>query len=123
MQLRTVFPLLGPSVRNRPGSEPERMRPRGGFALLALPLAAFLTGGAAPQADRHSGTTVTVAVSDLRNAKGVVRACMTRNAEIFPRCRDQDSAYRHFTGLRAYFCKVERASQMDEVYVSNHGAS
>ena len=69
------------------------MRPRGGFALLALPLAAFLTGGAAPQADRHSGTTVTVAVSDLRNAKGVVRACMTRDPARFPKCRGDANAY------------------------------
>ena len=73
------------------------MRPRGGLALLALPLAAFLTGAAAPQtareADRHSGTTVTVAISDLRNAKGVVRACMTRDPARFPKCRGDADAY------------------------------
>ena len=69
------------------------MRPRGGLALLALPLAAFLAGAAAPQVDRHSGTTVTVAISDLRNAKGVVRACMTRDPARFPKCRGDADAY------------------------------
>lgn len=69
------------------------MRPRGGLALLALPLAAFLAGAAAPQVDRHSGTTVTVAISDLRNTKGVVRACMTRDPARFPKCRGDADAY------------------------------
>ena len=93
MQLRTVFPLLGSCVRHRSGIEPERLTPRAAIALFTLPMVAFLTAGAAPQADMDAGTTVTLAISDLRNAKGVVRACMTRDPARFPKCRGDAHSY------------------------------
>lgn len=37
---------------------------------------------------------VTVSVSGLRSDKGVVRACMTRDAERFPRCAGDPAAHR-----------------------------
>ena len=40
------------------------------------------------------GTSVTVTVTDLRNTKGVVRACMTTNAKVFPKCRDDANSHR-----------------------------
>ncbi|MEZ5680951.1 MAG: DUF2141 domain-containing protein [Erythrobacter sp.] len=58
-------------------------------ALLALPLAAML-GGATATAD---GATITVKVTELRNAKGVVRACMTTDVKSFPKCRGVQGAY------------------------------
>ena len=69
------------------------MTARGGLKLAALPLAACLVAGAAPQATAGTGTTVTLAISDLRNAKGVVRACMTRDPARFPKCRGDAHAY------------------------------
>ena len=36
---------------------------------------------------------ITVTVTDLRNAKGIVRACMTRDESKFPRCRGVPGAY------------------------------
>jgi uncharacterized protein (DUF2141 family) len=36
---------------------------------------------------------VHVDVTELRNAKGVVRACMTHDPGSFPRCRGVDGAY------------------------------
>lgn len=60
------------------------------LAALTLALAAgtLLTGAAS------GGTTVTVTVTDLRNTKGVVRACMTDNAKVFPKCREDAKSFR-----------------------------
>ncbi len=57
----------------------HRSRP---FAALSLSLAAFgaLTGAT-------TGTSVTVTVTELRNTKGVVRACLTGNAKDWPNCK------------------------------------
>lgn len=39
-----------------------------------------------------SAGEVVISVTDLRNTKGVVRACMTTRADIFPKCiKDPDS--------------------------------
>lgn len=48
---------------------------------LALAGAGLLVGATA------SGTSVTVTVTDLRNAKGVVRGCITSNAKDWPDCK------------------------------------
>ncbi|WP_234030260.1 DUF2141 domain-containing protein [Erythrobacter mangrovi] len=61
---------------------------RGLSALALLPFA-LLLGAAAP----GDGATITVSVTDLRNAKGIVRACMTTDADKFPRCRGVPGAY------------------------------
>lgn len=37
---------------------------------------------------------MTITVTDLRNSKGVVRACMTTDAERFPRCQGSENAHR-----------------------------
>ncbi|MGX7951126.1 DUF2141 domain-containing protein [Tsuneonella sp. HG249] len=62
-----------------------RHRSRAGFALA---LGALALGGAAPTHD------VTVSVSGLRSAKGVVRACMTADPVRFPRCAGDAASYR-----------------------------
>lgn len=57
----------------------------------ALALGALALIGAAPlESDR---TSVTVTVTNLRNAEGVVRACMTTSAKSFPKCRGQAGGY------------------------------
>ena len=38
-------------------------------------------------------TTIHVTVTDLRSARGVVRACMTGNAKAFPKCRGVTDAH------------------------------
>lgn len=64
------------------------------FASLALGLASLgLLTGQAPS----DGVTVSVKVTDIRNAKGVVRACMTTNAKQFPRCQGNPEAHRAVT--------------------------
>lgn len=56
-------------------------------AAAALGLAAF-TMAAAPA----SAGDVVITVTELRNTKGVVRACMTARADVFPKCiKDPDS--------------------------------
>ncbi|MCT2557947.1 DUF2141 domain-containing protein [Tsuneonella sp. YG55] len=64
-----------------------RHRSRPGAALI-LATVALALGAAAPT------RTVTVTVTDLRSAKGVVRACMTTDAERFPRCAGDPASYR-----------------------------
>ena len=41
-----------------------------------------------------SAGTVTITVTDLRNTKGVVMACMTTKQSIFPKCRRDPNSYR-----------------------------
>ncbi len=68
-----------------------RNRPRPVRQLCALALAAgsaaLLTGAAGP------GVKVTVTASDIRSAKGVVRACMTTDPKKVPRCRGVPGAH------------------------------
>lgn len=63
-----------------------------------LPLGALLAG-AAPAAGE--GATITVTVTELRNAKGLVRACMTADEARFPRCRGVPGAHGATTPARA----------------------
>ena len=37
---------------------------------------------------------VVITVTDIRNTKGVVRACMTARADVFPKCNKDPNAYR-----------------------------
>lgn len=57
---------------------------------LAAPLVMASAGLAAPA----SAGTVTITVTDLRNTKGVVRACMTTVKAIFPRCIKDPNSHR-----------------------------
>lgn len=74
-------------------------------ALVLLALAAAL-----PAAPTLAGDVV-IKVTDLRSTKGVVRACMTTRADIFPKCIKDPLAHRivvpagktveiHFTGVK-----------------------
>ena len=58
-------------------------------AMLTLPFGLALSG-TSPHIDQAK---VTVTVTDLRNAKGVVRACMTTDEDQFPRCRGVPGAH------------------------------
>lgn len=64
-----------------------RHRPRAGAALI-LAAGALTLGAAAPT------QTVTVRVTELRSDKGVVRACMTTDAQRFPKCAGDPTSYR-----------------------------
>ena len=55
------------------------------MTLALLPLGAALAAATPPPP--KTGATITVTVTELRNAKGVVRACMTTDEDQFPRCR------------------------------------
>ncbi len=60
-----------------------------GLALLGVGLAGTLAA-AAPA----SAGDVVITVTDLRSAKGVVRACMTTRSDVFPKCIKDPTAYR-----------------------------
>ncbi len=62
-------------------------------ALTCLVAAGVLTGAAPLPAPKTGTTDVTVTISNLRNVKGVIRACMTQNAKKFPKCRGDAAAY------------------------------
>ena len=59
------------------------------LAAIGAGVAASLASAAAP----HTAEVV-IAVTDLRSTKGVVRACMTMRADIFPKCIKDPSAFR-----------------------------
>ncbi|MDN3646818.1 DUF2141 domain-containing protein [Pontixanthobacter aestiaquae] len=52
----------------------------------------MLSGNTLAQ-DGAKTSTVKVTVTNLRNTKGVVRACMTTNPKLFPKCRGEANAY------------------------------
>ena len=62
---------------------------------MAIGLSASGTGIAqeATGASSSSGKVV-IAITNLRNTKGVIRACMTTNPNIFPRCREDPASHR-----------------------------
>ncbi len=60
------------------------------FGALALATAAPLLAAA----EAEDGVTVEITVTELRNTKGVVMACMTDNPDIFPRCREDPDSFR-----------------------------
>lgn len=87
MQFRAIFPLLGPGLWDRS----RHLRRFCKIALLA-PAAALLAGNAPARPD-PVGAAIKVTATELRSAKGVVRACMTTNAGRFPKCRGDANAY------------------------------
>lgn len=58
-------------------------------AAIALPVA-LPVGATTPPANGE----VAITVSNLRSGEGVVRACMTTNPDVFPRCREDPASHR-----------------------------
>lgn len=56
-------------------------------------IAGLVLSGGAP-APVTGGVEVRIEVTDLRNAQGMVMACMTRDEARFPRCRGDAASYR-----------------------------
>ena len=68
----------------------NRPRPRA-----LLPLAALALIAPAVTLDaRPAGTDLTIEVTGLRNEHGRVLACLTTNADNFPRCQNGNASYR-----------------------------
>jgi uncharacterized protein (DUF2141 family) len=63
-----------------------------GSITFAIPSAAAQSG--ADSSSTASGGQVSVTVTNMRNTKGVVRACMTTNAQRFPRCGDDPASHK-----------------------------
>ncbi|UOR16081.1 DUF2141 domain-containing protein [Qipengyuania aquimaris] len=63
----------------------------------ALPAIALALGAGAPAPAPAKapaeGASITVTITNLRNADGVVRACMTTQEKTFPRCRGVAGAH------------------------------
>ncbi|MXO91491.1 DUF2141 domain-containing protein [Pontixanthobacter aquaemixtae] len=87
MQLRALFPVLGQNLRNR-------SRNFGRVAAIGLLVSGgfWASSGIRAQSGAQSAT-VKVTATNLRNSKGVVRACMTTNPELFPKCRGEAKAH------------------------------
>ena len=66
------------------------------LSLLVLPIAALASAAGHP----HSGTDVTITVTDLRNSQGLVRACMTGDPARFPQCRTGAPSHRAVVDAR-----------------------
>ncbi len=66
---------------------------KGGLLCGALMLGGTAIGKTAHSASPEKGS-VSVKITDLRSDRGVVRACMTRDPERFPDCRDGEVTYR-----------------------------
>ena len=60
-------------------------------SLILLPLMGLALGAGAPR-PADEGATIRVTVTNLRNAEGVVLACMTTTEKSFPKCRGVDGA-------------------------------
>ncbi|HSJ78593.1 MAG TPA: DUF2141 domain-containing protein [Erythrobacter sp.] len=58
--------------------------------LVAVPL----IGAPAQEPPHGAGVSVSIQVTELRNTKGVVRACMSPDPKKFPRCQGDPAAYR-----------------------------
>ena len=99
MQFRPVFQVLGPFVRDRSRSvAPHRERggagALAGAGLIGIAAAAVFAAASPALAKIESHGDVTIKVTDLRSADGVVRACMTTREDVFPKCADDPEAYR-----------------------------
>lgn len=71
-------------------------RSRASKVLTLLFVAGSSVALAAPTGDvaaRTAGTQVLVEITNMRNHDGVVRACMTRDANRFPRCQNSTQGY------------------------------
>jgi uncharacterized protein (DUF2141 family) len=58
------------------------------------PLLAFAGLAAILAAAPAQAGEVVITVTDLRSSRGVVRACMTARADVFPQCNKDPAAYR-----------------------------
>jgi uncharacterized protein (DUF2141 family) len=66
-------------------------RPRDILALIAAAAVPLL---AVPAIGETAGADVVVEITNLRNTRGTVMACMTSDSHRFPRCRDDTSSHR-----------------------------
>lgn len=57
---------------------------------MAMAAAALITGLSAPAAANE----VIITITDLRSSEGVVRACMTTQKKVFPKCRKDPASHR-----------------------------
>ena len=64
-----------------------------------LPLCALALSAGAPLPAKDAGLRITVKVTDLRNDKGLLRACMTTAQSDFPECKKTASI--HATSITA----------------------
>lgn len=62
-------------------------------ALIAAGCATLTSAPLSAEAPVERGVTVTITVSNMRNTDGVVRACMTTDADRFPRCQGTAGAH------------------------------
>lgn len=69
---------------------------RSALPLLLLPMAALSTAAGLPA----TGTDVTITVTQLRSAEGLVRACMTGEPTRFPQCRTGTLSHRAVVDAR-----------------------
>jgi len=82
MQLRSLFPPVGPALRHR------------SRAVVLLVAAAASLGATAP------GVDVTATVTGLRSRDGQVLACLTTNPRQFPDCRGDPLAHKRAVPAR-----------------------
>ncbi|AKQ43058.2 hypothetical protein CP97_01790 [Aurantiacibacter atlanticus] len=78
-------------MQHRQGIGPAR------FAALITAFATAIIAAptiAEPLGAEVTGTQVTITITNMRNTDGMLRACMTRDEDRFPRCQDATQGYR-----------------------------
>ena len=91
MQFRSVFSLLGSRLRDR--SRVVSKAYRSAFGRHCTGGVAIALTTVATAAPAHANQ-VDIQITNLRNSEGVIRACMTTNPDIFPRCREDPASHR-----------------------------
>lgn len=90
MQLRPLFSDLGQALRDGPRPDGKVCMSRGfGRGLVLAVTAAAVTGTSAPPLG-----DITVSITNMRSSEGVVRACITKDRNAFPKCRKDPNAMR-----------------------------
>jgi uncharacterized protein (DUF2141 family) len=94
MQFRPLFSLLGSPVRHRSRDRAAlwALGALGALGALALAL---------PAASEENSTSVTITVTNLRNARGIVQACLTALPDHFPDCSADPAAHHMSVNARA----------------------
>lgn len=66
-------------------------RPMAAWAALSLSVVAPVQAQPQPQPQAPATTNLTIEIAGLRDAKGVVRLCLTANPRDFPDCKGRDA--------------------------------
>ena len=90
MQLRPLFSILGQGLRDRSRLDGKvQMSAKAAKSIFLATGTIAIAGASAPPTG-----DITVNITNMRSAEGVVRACITKDRDAFPKCRKDPNAMR-----------------------------